>query len=60
MQRYLRVLGLMLLAGCTTTALFVYIRDRERYDPEQVCAQQTDLTQEECLHDIALAQSAGW
>lgn len=57
MQRVVSSILAMLLVGLIGG---VYASYRRAYDPERICANQTDLPPEQCAANIRLAQSAGW
>lgn len=60
MQRLWQWLGSLLLFVFLVGVMLIYIRDRSLYDADKICERQHDVPHDVCLHDIALAQSAGW
>lgn len=55
-----RVLMATVLAVVLLPVMWWYIGTKRAYDPERVCAEQTDMSEEECLASVELARSAGW
>jgi hypothetical protein len=57
MVQTLSTLALIALLIC---AAFSYEKAKADYDPEVICAKQTDVSKDQCLSAISFAMSAGW
>jgi hypothetical protein len=55
-----QTLGFLALLGLLGFAAYAYEKAKADYDPEAICAKQTDVSKDQCLAAVDLAMSAGW